>query len=86
MNRYFEDTQYHLKRAVENAAKGVREELEPIETRFREMVDRDGEPEAGRIDSLREDLAALEQRAEGEAREAIAEARKRLQAYRNRAD
>lgn len=83
MNRYFEDTRYYLKRAGETAAKGVKEELEPVEDRFRDLTGRDEEPEPSRIDRIREDLKELEERAEGEAREAIGSARDRLKEYRN---
>ncbi len=84
MNRYFEDTQYYLKRAGETAAKGVKEELEPIEDRFRELTGRDDEPESSRLDKIREDLETLEDRAEGEARDAIETARNQLKVYRDR--
>lgn len=84
MNRYFEDTRYYLKRAGETAAKGVKEELEPVEDRFRDLTGRDEEPEPSRIDRIREDLKDLEERAEGEAREAIGSARDRLKEYRDK--
>lgn len=83
MNRHFEDTRYYLKRATETAAKGLREELEPLESRFRDLTgNEDEEPEASRIAAIREELETLEERAEGEAKEAIAKARERLAAYR----
>ncbi|MFB6173940.1 MAG: hypothetical protein ABEI39_04785 [Halobacteriales archaeon] len=82
MNKHFEDTRYYLKRAGETAKRGIEEELEPIEERFRELTGREEEPEPGRLDAIREDLEALEERAEGEAREAIEDAREQLRAYR----
>ena len=83
MNKHFEDTRYYLKRATETATKGLREELEPIESRFRELTGKeDEEPEPPRIAAIREELKTLEERAEGEAKEAIADARERLKAYR----
>lgn len=83
MNRYFEDTRYYLKRAGETAKKGVEEELEPIEQRFRELTGKENdEPEPSRLDKIREDLKDLEERAEGEAREAIGNARVRIREYR----
>lgn len=78
MNPYFEETRYHLKRATETATKGVRTELAPIEERFRELTGRKQEPEPGRLATIRAELEALQARAEGETREAIAEARERL--------
>jgi hypothetical protein len=82
MNKHFEDARYYLKRATETAAKGVLEELEPIESRFRELTGREEEPEPSRLAAIREELDTLEERAEGEAKEAIAEAREKLKSYR----
>jgi len=82
MNKHFEYTRYYLKRATETAAKGVMEELEPIEARFRELTGREQEPEPSRVAAIREELATLEERAEGEAKEAIANARAKLESYR----
>jgi len=85
MNKHFEDTRYYLKRAVKTAGKGVSEELEPIEAKVRELTGREEEPEPSRFDAIRDDLENLEKKAEGEAREAIADARKRLKEYRQSA-
>jgi vacuolar-type H+-ATPase subunit I/STV1 len=84
MNKHFEDTRYYLKRATETATKGLREELEPIERRFKDLTggEDEEEPEPSRIAAIREELKALEERAEGEAKEAIAEAREKLKNYR----
>lgn len=84
MNKYFEDTRYHLKRAGETAKKGVKEELEPIEDRFRDLTGREEDPAPSRLDKIRDELEDLEERAEGEAREAIADARSRIREYRQR--
>lgn len=82
MNKHFEDTRYYLRRAGETAKKGVKEELEPIEDRFRELTGRDEDPEPNRLGKIRDDLKDLEEKAEGEAREAIQDARTRLREYR----
>jgi len=82
MNKHFEDARYYIKRAGEQAKKGVSEELEPVEERFRELTGREEEPEPSRLDKVREDLEEIEQRAEGEAKEAVADARERLRRYR----
>ncbi len=83
MNKHFEEARYYLKRAVETASLGLREELEPVEARFRELTGRESAaPEPSRLEAIREELGALEARAEGEAREAIAEARVKIAAYR----
>ena len=79
MNKHFEDTKYYLKRAGETAKRGVAEELEPIQERIQNLRDdEEEEPEPTRIEKLRADLAELQDKAEGEAREAIGEARERL--------
>ncbi|WP_247009734.1 DUF7553 family protein [Halorientalis litorea] len=84
MNKHFEDARYYLKRAGETAKKGVEEELEPVEQRFKELTGDDGaEPEAGRLADVRSDLAEIQERAEGEAKEAIADARERIDQYRD---
>ena len=84
MNRYFEDTRYYLKRAGETATKGVKAELEPIEERFRELTGEEDAPEQGRLDEIKADLKELQAKAEGEAATAIANAREKLEAYRER--
>lgn len=81
MNKHFEDTKYYLKRAAETARRGVEEEIEPLQERVQDLVGdetEESEPEPGRIEQLREDLSELQERAEGEAKEAIGEARERL--------
>lgn len=83
MNKHFEDTKYYLRRATETAKRGVTEELEPLQERFDQIRDtEEAEVESSRIEELRSDLGALEEKAEGEAKEAIADARSKLQAYR----
>ncbi|EMA67664.1 hypothetical protein C461_08054 [Halorubrum aidingense JCM 13560] len=86
MSKHFEDARYYLGRAAEHAKAGVKEELEPLQARVKDLVgaDEDEEPEASRLDRLQADLKELEERAEGEAREAIASARERVNAYRGR--
>ncbi|MFC7046465.1 hypothetical protein ACFQH6_14570 [Halobacteriaceae archaeon GCM10025711] len=83
MNKHFEDARYYLSRALDTAKAGVREELEPLEERFREMTGREEEPEPGRLDKLQEELKTLESRAEGDARKAISDARQRITDYRS---
>jgi hypothetical protein len=82
MNKHFEDARYYLKRAGETASKGIKEELEPVEERFRDLTGREAEPEPSRLDSVKTDLKALQERAEGEAEEAIAQARAKIGDYR----
>lgn len=83
MNKHFEDTRYYLKRAGKTAKEGVSEELEPLQERVSNLIDREEEePEPGRFDEVREDLRNLQERAEGETREAIQEAREKINNYR----
>ncbi|MFT4909553.1 MAG: hypothetical protein ACI9TI_000713 [Natronomonas sp.] len=87
MNKHFEDAKYYLKRAGETAKAGISEELEPLKKRVDDLVDREqADPEPGRFDEVRAELEALQQRAEGETREAIADARERIDAYRSERD
>ena len=84
MNKHFEDAKYYLKRAGETAKAGISEELEPLKERVDDLVDREeADPEPGHFDEVRADLEALQERAEGETREAIADARERIDAYRS---
>ncbi len=78
MNRHFEDSRYYLRRATETAAKGLREEIEAVEARVRELTGGEAETEPARIEEIRAELERLQGRAEGEAREAIGKARERL--------
>lgn len=84
MSKHFEDARYYLGRAVEHAKEGVKEELEPVEQRVRDIVGDEEEPEPSRVDAIKADLKELEQRAEGEAREAVAAAREKLDSYRGK--
>ena len=82
MNKHFEDTRYYVKRAGETAKRGIAEELEPIEERVQKLTGKEEEPEPGRLEDVRADLKELQGRAEGEAKEAIGNAREKLAEYR----
>ncbi|WP_435075409.1 DUF7553 family protein [Halorubrum sp. HHNYT27] len=85
MSKHFEDARYYLGRAAEHAKAGVKEELEPVEARVKGLIGAEEEaeePEPSRLDRIQADLKQLEERAEGEAREAIASARARVKEYR----
>lgn len=84
MNKHFEDTKYYVKRAGETAKKGLSEELEPLQERIQNLRDEEEEPEPGRVEKLREDLKDFQERAEGEAKEALGEARERLDKVREK--
>lgn len=83
MNKHFEDARYYLTRAGKKAKQGVAEELEPVEEKFRELTGNDDKPEPGRLDAIREELGEIEERAEGEAKEAVGKARGRIRSYRD---
>ncbi len=82
MSKHFEDAAYYLKRAGKHATLGVKEKVEPLEDRVRELIGKEKEPEPSRVEALLEDVKELEEKAEGEAREAIGTAREKLEAYR----
>ena len=84
MSKHFEDARYYLGRAAEHAKAGIKEELEPLEDRVSKLVgdEPEEEPEPSRLEALQNDLKELEERAEGEAREAVTSARERIAAYR----
>ncbi|WP_418281627.1 DUF7553 family protein [Halorubrum sp. DTA98] len=84
MSKHFEDARYYLGRAAEHAKAGIEEELEPLRSRIQDLLGDEAEPEPSRLDRLQSDLAELEARADGEAREAVAAARERIDAYRGR--
>ncbi|KOX91953.1 DUF7553 family protein [Haloarcula rubripromontorii] len=86
MNRHFEDARYYLKRAGETATKGVKEELGPVEERFRELTGKEEEPEPSRLEAVKADLKELQEKAEGEAEEAIADAREKIGDYRGKSE
>jgi hypothetical protein len=83
MNKHFEDARYYLGRASEHAKEGVLEELEPIEQRFKKLSGGDEEPEPSRLEKLQQELTELETRAEGDAKQAIRDARDRIRKYRD---
>ncbi|WP_265112405.1 DUF7553 family protein [Halosolutus halophilus] len=73
MNKHFHDSLYYLKRAGEHAILGLRDVVDATETRVRKLTGREEEPDR-RVDRVRDELAAVE----GQAREAIVEARSSL--------
>jgi hypothetical protein len=82
MNKHFEDARYYLGRAAEHAAEGLREELSPVEERFRTLTGNESEPEPSRLEKIQSELKTLEARASGESKQAISNARERIQQYR----
>jgi hypothetical protein len=82
MNKHFEDTRYYIKRAGETAKRGVTEELQPIEQRVKKLAGKEQDPDPSRLEEVRTDLKELQGRAEGEAKEALRNAREKLGAVR----
>jgi len=83
MSSHFRDARYHLRRAAEHATAGIREELEPVRQRLRELLGREvEEPEPSGLDGIQSALAELESGAEGEASRAIAAVRERIRRSR----
>ncbi|NUC71493.1 hypothetical protein HTZ84_04065 [Haloterrigena sp. SYSU A558-1] len=79
MNKHFDDSRYYLARAAEHAKLGLTETLAPYATRLRAAVGRDEpEPDPSRLEAVRDELLALERRAEGQARDAVGSARATL--------
>lgn len=80
MNNHFHDALYYGKRAAEHATLGVRETIEPVETRVRERLgwERESEPEPTRLESVRERTKSVERRVESGAREAVGSVRRRV--------
>ncbi len=82
MNRHFEDARYYLKRAALHMKAGIEEEIQPAERRLRHRLGREPAPEPTRLERIEAELRELEQKAEGEAREAVSDARDRVRRYR----
>lgn len=87
MNRHFNDAAYYARRAATATFHGLKEELEPAveEAKYRYYDYRGIEPpaEPTRVEQLQAELDELEERAEGEAREAIQTARERIATIRS---
>jgi len=78
MNRHFDDARYYLKRAGYHLKKGLGKEVAPVERRVRELTGREVDPEPNRVQKVRRELDALEDRAEHRAKRAVSDARRRL--------
>ncbi|WP_083902811.1 DUF7553 family protein [Natrinema versiforme] len=78
--KHFDDSRYYLSRAAEHARLGRTESLEPLADRVRTLLgqETDPEPESGRFDGVRQDVSALERRAETRARGALGYVRSRV--------
>ncbi|WP_137285260.1 DUF7553 family protein [Halorussus salinisoli] len=77
MNKHFEDAWYYVRRAGKHLARGVREELDPVERRLRKATGRERE-ETNRAERWREELKKTEDEAAERARRAVRKARRRV--------
>ena len=77
MNRYFDDARYHVKRAGENVAMGLRWELDPVVRRAARLMGREPPAERTRMGEMREEMRRMERRAEETARRMAERARTR---------
>jgi len=84
MNKHFKDAKYYLKRAGEHTRAGVSEELEPVRERFTELTGSEEEPDPSRLENIQGRLSSLEDRVEDETGDVVANARSRLNAYRQK--
>lgn len=76
MNDHFEDAWYYARRAGAHLSRGLREELAPLERRFREATGRERE-DLSRSDRWRARLESAEERVERRARRVAGRVRER---------
>jgi hypothetical protein len=74
MSRHFRDAAYYARCATEEAAAGLREELNPVETRVRELTGRKRDPEPSTPEAVRERATGVPRRA----RQRVREVRQRI--------
>ena len=84
MNKHFEDAGYYLERATEHAKEGVREELEPVGERVRELTGQEPEPEPTRREKVQNSVRELRARGEYEYRKTLLEIRERVRRLRSK--
>ncbi|GAB3031350.1 DUF7553 family protein [Natronobiforma cellulositropha] len=68
MNKHFKDAAYYARRAATHAFYGVRETLEPVETRVRRRLGYEQPEPESRVETLVSEAKAVE----GEARNRVA--------------
>ncbi|SEW28756.1 DUF7553 family protein [Halobacterium jilantaiense] len=73
MNRHFTDAAYYVRRAAEEAATGLRTELQPVEDRARSLTGREAERDPTTRERVRQRASSAEQ----EARQAVRRVRQR---------
>jgi|AntRauMinimDraft_4_1070384.scaffolds.fasta_scaffold00255_12 hypothetical protein len=74
MNRHFTDAAYYVRRAAEEAASGLREELEPVEERALVLAGREPETDPSTPERVRQRAGFVEQ----EARQRVRRVRQRI--------
>ena len=87
MNRHFNDAKYYARRTGESLYTGLRQELEPYldeaAGRYYDYRGIERPTEPTRIEQLQLELDQLEERASGEAQEAVQSVRQRIGGKRN---
>ncbi|WP_096389661.1 DUF7553 family protein [Halopenitus persicus] len=86
MSKHFQDARYYLGRAIDHTTAGVKEELEPVTERARELAGVEQEPEPSWLESRRADLVAAGERAAETARETAASLREMVRGSRGDGD
>ncbi|WP_455363919.1 DUF7553 family protein [Natronococcus wangiae] len=84
MRNHFEDSWYHLVRAVEHAKWGLEAELERVEARVRTLMGREPEPEPNRLQRVRAATAARKRVITERARRGLEDVRNAVFGYRAR--
>jgi hypothetical protein len=74
MNRHFTDAAYYVRRATEEAATGLREELEPATERARKLTGREPEADPSTPERVRQRASTVER----EARQTVRRVRQRI--------
>jgi len=77
-NRHFDDARYYLNRAGYHLRKALGKEVASVERRVREVTGRETDPEPTRVQKVRCELDALEDKAEHQAKPAVSGVRRRL--------
>ncbi|TMT86590.1 hypothetical protein E2L06_08220 [Haloterrigena sp. H1] len=78
MNKHFHDSLYYLRRAITHARLGASEYRARLTNWGRARVGREPDHDPSRVDRVREDVRALEHRAETRARKTVKGARDRV--------
>ncbi|MFB6096170.1 MAG: hypothetical protein ABEJ74_02125 [Haloferacaceae archaeon] len=76
MNIHFHIAGHHVRAAIRHAYLGVRDEATPLETRVREALGQEPEPEPTRRERLESEARSVEERARGQVKGAVGRVRR----------